>query len=320
MRDLEERLRQDFASAMADLPTDPAPHPSVIKARRPQGRSAAAGRRPAARRPLLALAAAGATAAALVAPTVLPLGGPPPGTAAAAVLAQAADRAAAATLRPTAAAGQFLYFREVGSQENANGPAGRCGVVYERWIPADGAAAGRIVRLDGVSPPAPGWKGDRTALAPQEGCYQGVLDVPDTGPTTGTWQTPTARFVATLPTDPRALYERAAADVVRDGHGDKKDQETFVYLADLLGSGSPYLSPTLKSAVYRAMALIPGVQNLGATTDLLGRQGTALAGPEDRDDTLILDPRTGEVLGEGGPYEVARTYAVVGDTRTRPSR
>ena len=207
----------------------------------------------------------------------------------------------------------------MGSQEDENGPGGRCGVVYERWISADGTAPGRIVRHDGVRPPSRTWNGDTAGLTKEKDCYQGVVDEVSEKPAPGgSWTEPTRGFVAGLPTDPRALYERAAADIARDGQQLTKEQGIFNYFSDLLLSGSPHLTPALKSAVYRAMALVPGVRDLGTATDLLGRQGVAVAGPEDGDDRTILDPATGELLGESGGYEVARTYAVVNDTASRP--
>ena len=61
-------------------------------------------------------------------------------------------------------------------------------------------------------------------------------------------------------------------------------------------------SPALRSALYRVIAHLPGVQLLGWQTDRLGRRGIAVAlshaeiGDEATRRELLFDPATGEPL------------------------
>lgn len=309
MRDLDRNLREKFSRALADLPTEA---PAVGSVKLLAG-NPAAGRRVLPRRRLLGgvAVATAVIAGVVVAPSVLPLGGDgPSSTAAAAVLNSTAEVAERAPAQPAPQPGQFVYFREIGAQRG-------CGLIYERWQAADGA--GRVVRADGVKVPRPDWHGDPATLPAQEGCQKRTLDEPIKAETTGDWETPTAAFIAELPTNPRSLYERALRDVTVAGF-EEKDQRTFDYLAGLLWSGSPYLTPQLQATTLRAMTLVPGIQKHGSETDALGRRGIAIGGPLNGDYRLILDPRSGQPLGTAGALAVVRTTSVVNNSTERPTR
>ena len=74
----------------------------------------------------------------------------------------------------------------------------------------------------------------------------------------------------------------------------------FEVIADRLLFAST--SPTLRAALYRVIAHLPGVQLLGWQTDRLGRRGIAVAishaevGDEATRRELLFDPTTGEPL------------------------
>ncbi|MFG1616003.1 hypothetical protein [Nonomuraea wenchangensis] len=75
------------------------------------------------------------------------------------------------------------------------------------------------------------------------------------------------------------------------------------------------LSPTVRAAVYRMLADLPGVQSLGQATDPKGRQGQAFTRTADGLDggmgtsRIILDPETGQSLA-------LESYERPGGTRT----
>jgi hypothetical protein len=74
----------------------------------------------------------------------------------------------------------------------------------------------------------------------------------------------------------------------------------FEVIADRLLFAST--SPTLRAALYRVIAHLPGVQLLGWQTDRIGRRGIAVAlshaeiGDETTRKELLFDPTTGEPL------------------------
>jgi hypothetical protein len=73
-----------------------------------------------------------------------------------------------------------------------------------------------------------------------------------------------------LPDNPAALE---GAIVQRYEHGHPLASATFMYASDLLGLTAP---PALRSALFKVIELLPGVQNLGPATDREGRHGIAV--------------------------------------------
>ena len=71
----------------------------------------------------------------------------------------------------------------------------------------------------------------------------------------------------------------------------------FEQLGDALRE-SP-AAPALRAGLYRALALVPGIELLGARSDSRGRAGTAVAFTAGgRRSELIFDPATGDMLAE----------------------
>jgi hypothetical protein len=261
-------------------------------------------RTPAVRRPFLL---AGGVAAALACGAVVAVGALP-GAAdadAAALLQRVAAATSAAVPDPTPGPGQFLYVQKVRNslqnpllETDPWGPV--CAGVVEQWHPSgSGAVTWRY--LLGIAPEA--------------------------GPAAA----PGTPFGAGLPTDPRALYDRARADAA---DYDDRDTGTFTLLTDLGGSSSPYLTPDVRAALLGALALVPGVELGEPARSLFGAEGVTVRRTLEGSRTeLIIDERTGVFLGErdvavaGNPMglppgtvvdEVATRTAVVDRIGERP--
>lgn len=115
---------------------------------------------------------------------------------------------------------------------------------------------------------------------------------------------PAATSPATLSSMPRDPY-RLLNWIYRTtlGQGNSPDDEAFVFIADTLRSG--IVPADLRSALFRAAAMIPGVTIGDRSATLDGQSGVAISKTDGgvRHD-LILDPETGLLIGE---REVALT-------------
>ena len=82
-----------------------------------------------------------------------------------------------------------------------------------------------------------------------------------------------------------------------NSHGDNpRDQQAFITAADMLRGA--YLPPAARSALFRAMARIPGVRAMPDVVDVAGRHGVAVTRTYGYRQELIFDPKTYEYLGE----------------------
>ena len=131
------------------------------------------------------------------------------------------------------------------------------------------------------------------------------------------WQVPSPAFLAGLPRDVTALRERLYADSA--GRGPSADGEAVVYVADALRSG--LVPADLRSALYRVLETVPGIEVTADQATIDGRTGTALGRFEvahGQRQELVIDPSSGEVIGERTIQVEARdgipAGTVVGDT------
>lgn len=111
------------------------------------------------------------------------------------------------------------------------------------------------------------------------------------------WQSPTPEFLADLTRDPQELLAQIYEDA--DDGGPSRDGEALVLIADVLHSG--IVPGDLRAALFRAAALIPGVEVTDRQANLNGEVGVAVGRYEpnsgDRQE-IIFNPETGMVIGE----------------------
>ncbi|MBT2415401.1 CU044_5270 family protein [Streptomyces sp. ISL-12] len=146
-------------------------------------------------------------------------------------------------------------------------------------------------------------------LIHQDDSYLGIeVGVPDGEPAVGEpagITRPTYAWLASLPTDPDALLQRLSTEITkdqdaRDTPAEDRDeaQDAFDAIGGLLGE--TVMPPKTASALYRAVAKIPGVTEDPDVVDLAGRHGIGVARVDPRigeRTTWIFDPATLEYLG-----------------------
>jgi hypothetical protein len=111
------------------------------------------------------------------------------------------------------------------------------------------------------------------------------------------WSSPTPEFLADLTRDPEELLAQIYEDA--DDGGPSRDGEALVLIADILRSG--IVPGDLRAALFRAAALIPGVELVDRQANLNGEVGVAVGRYEPNNgerQEIIFDPETGMVIGE----------------------
>jgi hypothetical protein len=101
--------------------------------------------------------------------------------------------------------------------------------------------------------------------------------------------------IAALPTDPSRLYRRLFADSSAQGA-----------VQDVEALDTTPIAPRLFAALYRALALVPGVSDDGGARTLTGRVGEAIGVGGDQ---LIIEQRTGKLLGYRDVVDASDTAA-----------
>jgi hypothetical protein len=231
-----------------------------------------------------------------------------PSSAAAGVFHRLAGRIAAQPLTPQP--GQYLYL-DFKSEWGAF--AGNCetrSVEHRQiWIGVDGSGLDRATEEPGHFTSA----ADRAtclSMARSDKVEQASLQRTLAGWKSDAWNAPRCMELgptsdwSSLSSDPQTLLQQ----ILNLYHGeDATPVQEFSYIAEILGQTDA--PPDVRANIYRAAALIPGVQSLGTVRDHDGRAGLGLAittgeGTPNATDELIFDPQTGELLGETatGPY------------------
>ncbi|MFD5569668.1 CU044_5270 family protein [Streptomyces cadmiisoli] len=140
------------------------------------------------------------------------------------------------------------------------------------------------LRSSGKDAVMPGQLGPITSAAP-------------VGP--GLWY-PTYTWLASLPTDPDTLLELLHSQTTVE-KGDSKDEAVFRTIGELLGS--VIMPPATASALYKAVARIPGVTWIPDAVDAAGRHGIGITHEDPGSATrtvLIFDKETLAYTGSQG--------------------
>jgi hypothetical protein len=193
-----------------------------------------------------------------------------PPSSAAGVLAAAASAADAAPAGRTPGAKQWLYTRTVRCQQ-------RLCTTVDSWT-----RYGDGLRADVENPPADG------SLPKRIDEYPGTTEFG--------WRPRADRaWLAALPEEPHALLARISSKDLSSPFpapaSYRSTQFQFRKVLDILQATQP-TPPRYAAALYRALALIPGIEvSSGPVKDAAGRQGLAV-GFRDTGEYLVLDPVT----------------------------
>jgi len=286
------RARAELIEAVRD---EPGPRPAADK------RLARAGQLQRRRRFVLAGGLATASIAVAVALGLSPAAAP--SSALASELNQLAQVAASRTWAGIPGPGQYLYTDSEGLTESDTYAAGRTCVVdlidHRRiWIATDGSGA-LVETLGGAR--FTFVSGEMTLAQDQANCADLQITDPASQDSSsantfaaGGLSFPTENWKA-LSTDPATLLKQ----IHRLDGGPNDPGELFVNVGDFLReSDAP---PAIRAALYKAAALIPGIQLIGQQTDQLGRTGLGLAFPYPDGkvhSVLIIDQSTATLLAE----------------------
>lgn len=133
---------------------------------------------------------------------------------------------------------------------------------------------------------------------------------------------PSDQELAAYSRDPRVLLDSIHEATL--GKGQSINGVALVFIADLLRTG--VVPGDLRAALYKAAALIPGVTVMDNQATLDGQTGIAIGrveGVSDMRQEIIIDPETGQLIGERSVLtEALRTIpagTVVGWTTIRTS-
>jgi hypothetical protein len=183
--------------------------------------------------------------------------------------------------------------------------------VSERWSAVDAGTTPTLVRSTRGLNARP--------LTPEDGARLAAYGTDYTTVTTSTYDpatdpkgdpgpapepslvNPTPAYLASLPTDPEQLRAVLRAEAAGDDHLIFKRVSALAIAADAL------LSPELRSALYRVLAGLPGVERVPGQVDLAGRVGVAIAETDrgGRRTEIVIDPVSTRMIG-------FRTVAVTG--------
>ncbi|MGW6444120.1 CU044_5270 family protein [Lentzea sp. NPDC055074] len=249
--------------------------------------------------PLLAAAAVMLViaGAALVAPSLISrLDGPSVGSAEAAdLLSKAANLTGDAKLRP----GQYL---QVNLDARWYLLDARHRFLYlqdqrqQTWIPADRAGTWLYRhRMVGDRQWLIGSERENSGDVPKE-LHKDSESTSTGGPALhdkidASFRAPSVEYLATVPLDPAQLYEK-----LRDEAGTNDGNVFMQMVGDGLDSGA--YPAEVRSAVYRALSHLPGLEVTEDVAVFDGRRGTAFGVTEGEvTEQLVIDRATGEYLG-----------------------
>lgn len=291
---------------------------AVMAAESHSGAERPARRRPRWRRGAAVMAAAGAAVAAVISVAVVP-GTSRPGTAGGrpGVVQLLAKIAAAAGRQPVPRVrdSQFEYIKSREASYTLSGAAGpgsgrapwhvHLTRARERqiWLPVSDLCRTGLIREGATTM--------RLALPQEPPGHGGKPPCPNRG----YLDEPTYRLLQSLPTSPAALLHRIqASDNMQAGHplrGAQADAAAFSTISDLVGES--IVPPPLAAALYRVVALIPGIRIEPSAVDALGRHGVGVilqAGTIWGPTEMIFDRKTLQLTG---------TFTTTSRTRDLPA-
>ncbi|MGW1108474.1 CU044_5270 family protein [Streptomyces sp. NPDC002540] len=225
----------------------------------------------------------------------------------AAVLLDRIATVAASKSTPAVRNDQYVYIvsKVAYSSQDAKDPVMRLDKPHLRqiWISVDGTRPGLLRENGQDTELGTGHEGDvvsegdgRTTVRRANGTdSERPVTVPDKGTPTPSLNSPTYRYLESLPTDPDALLKKVYDET--KGAGPGPDQEAFVTIGDLLRE--QLAPPKVSAALYKAAAKIPGVTVVNDAVDAAGRRGVAVARVHDGERTeWLFDKHSLEFLGE----------------------
>lgn len=110
------------------------------------------------------------------------------------------------------------------------------------------------------------------------------------------WGAPNRELLASLPRDPVQLNDRLRNDAQRTHVSFGPNLTLVEDVANLLRSG--IVPADLRAALYRTLALTPGIEITERVANLDGLEGTAFGVTEDgQREEVIIDPTTGQFIG-----------------------
>lgn len=257
-----------------------------------------------------------AVAAVIVAGVVIPSRGD--ASAEAATILNDAAALAVTSTDLVAGPGQYLKIATVANYVTG-GPDGAwmSPSTYELYKPADPDAEWVLERREQAPTEFFGEESKAAAMADWE-----WRQSTPSRPTVGIFRAKDAAFYGTpdpawssesLPRDPRKLYAYLRSEY--NGGSNNPDEDTWGRITALLRTGAA--PADLRSALFGAAALLPGIEVIPGVVTLSGRTGIALGRVEssraERQD-IIIDPTTGELIGERTVLTEARGTAAAGTT------
>jgi hypothetical protein len=298
------RFKAELRAALLSHPATQLPGRTATSQRRLRRRIA----------PALAL---GITALAVV--LVIALGGrgtlAPQRASAAAVLNASAGALETSGSSLRLSGGQYFYVREAVWFRYA-WPGSRAFIVrsiYESWVARNGSGRERMHVLGVIGRPSPGFRSDTRSYDIIARAHARPFSLATADPHLSL----SYSQLRALPADPRSLTKKidqlATRELATRGLGSRglsrSQLQTVLRFGVLRGVAESPTPPQVRAAVYRALALTPGIHLLGRRSDAAGRTGVAVAANLGAVQlVLIIDPATGHLLQTSrtllhrGPY------------------
>ncbi|WP_433167088.1 CU044_5270 family protein [Kribbella sp. CA-247076] len=243
------------------------------------------------------------------------------GSAEAAVELDGAAQRISAASDPVVAPGKYRYLVWHDWHQNfAETPGG--GLTYldesvrEVWIPADirgtwyqrDTLTGRHQWIKGSDEEARehGITFDRSSTRSSARCGAFYGGGPCAG--NGDWQDPSLDWIAGLPKDPKALYERLKKAGTIEGN-DRGETQLLVVAQDALRTGM--LPAATRASLYRALGHLKDLKITDKAANLDGQIGIAYSSDDGSiREEIVIDPKTGAYIG-------SREVATSGPNRGR---